>query len=100
MEKTENITKPKKDLTPKTMSIIYIGIIICSTIVLIVLVVFAAIRINENNALLKRQEQIVEQYTELATENENLSDPDYANIYFDDENVYIPSQDIIIEFHG
>jgi hypothetical protein len=97
MEKTK---KEKKPVGGQTMSIIYIvGIVIC-TVVLITLVILASVQRQKYNDLKAREEAVVEEYNALAKEHANLSDPDYAEIYFDGNNIFIPSQDVIIEYHG
>lgn len=82
----------------KTMSIIYIvGMVLCVVLV-VTLVLISAKRIQQNKELKKKEQEIVEKYQELAKENENLKDEDYAQVYFDGENLYIPSKDIVIEY--
>lgn len=82
----------------KTMSIIYIvGMVLCVVLV-VTLVLISAKRIQQNKALKEKEQEIVEKYQELAKENENLKDEDYAQVYFDGENLYIPSKDIVIEY--
>jgi cell division protein FtsL len=96
----EKTIKTKKPIPPQTMSIVYIVIIVCCVVLLITLIVLAGLKVKENQELKAKEEAIVEQYNNLANENENLSDPDYAEVYFDGGKIYIPSQDIIIEYHG
>jgi cytoskeletal protein RodZ len=92
--------KIKNNDKSKKLSILYIVLMSICTALLITLIVFEAIQIQKNQQLKSEEASVVEEYNNLVTENDNLSDPDYAQIYFDGNNIYIPSHDVIIEFHG
>lgn len=92
--------KEKKPMDVKTQKRIYLLI---TSIFVIAAIVFAILFIvfYRNNISLKQKEaQVVEQYNEIAREHENLVDQDYATVYFNGNNVYIPSENIIIRYQG
>lgn len=90
--------KNKENKSKNIMSIIYIAIICLCTITLITLVVISGTKIQENKRLEAKEAEIVKEYEELAKQNENIKNEDYAKVYFDGENMYIPSKNIIIEY--
>lgn len=94
MEKEE---KQKKD-NRKFLSALYVGIIMICSIVFVTLIILSAMKIEENKRLTLREQEIINQYQDLAKENENIKNEDYAKVYFDGENMYIPSKDIVIEY--
>ena len=94
MEKEE---KQKKD-NRKFLSALYVGIIMVCSIVFVTLIILSAMKIEENKRLTLREQEIIDQYQDLAKENENIKNEDYAKVYFDGENMYIPSKDIVIEY--
>ncbi len=83
----------------KGLSILYIAIMAFCTLLLVALVILSAYKIQQNRELKAKEQAVIEKYQDLAKENENLKDEDYARIYFEGENLYIPSKDIIIEYH-
>ena len=40
----------------------------------------------------------MEKYKNVAQENNNIKDQDYADIYFEGNNIFIPYEDVIIEY--
>lgn len=82
----------------KTMSIVYIVVIMLCVVILAVMIAFSGMQISKNAALKLKENEIIQKYEDLAKQSENFKDEDYAQIYFDDQNIYIPSKDIIIEF--
>ncbi len=82
----------------KKLSILYIAIIGLCTVVLVVLVILSAYKIKQNQELKAKEAEIIEKYKNLAKENENIKDEDYARIYFEGDNLYIPAKDIVIEY--
>ena len=53
----------------------------------------------QKNQILKAKEaEIVEKYKNVAQENNNIKDQDYADIYFEGNNIFIPYEDVIIEY--
>lgn len=97
-EKAIKPKKQRKPLSSKTMSIIYIVIIGLCTALLITLVILTANRLQKNKELKAQEQAIQEEYREMAERHENLNDPDYAEVYFNENNMYIPSKDIIVEY--
>lgn len=93
-----NASFQKKAISVKTqrtamlfISAFFVLAVVCLSITLLV--------IYRNNVSLKAQEsQVVDRYNKVAKEHENLVDPDYASVYFDGNNAYIPSDDIVIEY--
>ena len=88
----------KNTRSSKGLSILYISVMVFCSIVLLVLVILSAYKLKENKELKAKEAAIVEKYKDLAKENENIKDEDYARIYLEGENLYIPSKDIIIEY--
>lgn len=80
------------------MSIVYIVVIMLCVVILAVMIAFSGMQISKNAALKLKENEIIQKYEDLAKQSENFKDEDYAQIYFDDQNIYIPSKDIIIEF--
>lgn len=87
-----------KEVSPKFLKMIYIIIISFCLLIIITLSLLLILRVNKNNELKKQAEEIVERYRIEANEFNNKNDPDYAEIYFDGNVMYIPSEDIIIEY--
>lgn len=94
VEKQEH--QPKSS---KTMSIIYISVIFACVALLCIFIILSSLKISEYRSLKARENEIVQKYEELAKDHENFKNEDYAEAYYDNENIYIPSKDIIIEYH-
>ncbi len=89
----------KHALSPKTLKIIYFVVIIFCVVAIALMIIFMSISFNKNQRLKKEADAIVEKYKIEATDHNNKNDPDYAEVYFDDNVIYIPNDNIIIEFH-
>lgn len=96
------MTKEKKPARPmdrvRVLRIVYISIIAVCVGVLAFMITFLCFKYQKNIQLKKQADSIVEKYNKAATEHNNLSDPDYAEIYFDNNVIYIPNEDVVIEF--
>ncbi|MFA6862064.1 MAG: hypothetical protein WCR56_06830 [Bacilli bacterium] len=102
MENTKTVkpVKNKKFITSKQLSVVFI-ILMCLCIALLVtMVILTSIQYSENQRLKAEEDAIIQEYTDLETKNGNLSDEDYASVYFGDGTIYIPYQDVIIDYHG
>ena len=88
----------KKSVSKNTMILIYSIVIAFCVAILVVLLTLTIISINRNKELKAQEAQVVEHYNELAQKEENLADPDYAEVYFDGNIIYIPSEDVVIEY--
>lgn len=82
----------------KTRSIIYIAVMGFCIILLAVMVILSAQQIQKNQILKAKESEIVEKYKNVAQENNNIKDQDYADIYFEGNNIFIPYEDVIIEY--
>ena len=82
----------------KTRSIIYIAVMGFCIILLAVMVILSAQQIQKNQILEAKEAEIVEKYKNVAQENNNIKDQDYADIYFEGNNIFIPYEDVIIEY--
>lgn len=82
----------------KTRSIIYIAVMGFCIILLAVRVIISAQQIQKNQILKAKEAEIVEKYRNVAQENNNIKDQDYADIYFEGNNIFIPYEDVIIEY--
>lgn len=82
----------------RTRSIIYIAVMGFCIILLAVMVIFSAQQIQKNQILKAKEAEIVEKYKNVAQENNNIKDQDYADIYFEGNNIFIPYEDVIIEY--
>ena len=82
----------------KTRSIIYIAVMGFCIILLAVMVILSAQQIQKNQILKAKEAEIVEKYKNVAQENNNIKDQDYADIYFEGNNIFIPYEDGIIEY--
>jgi len=87
-----------QEVTPKFLSIVYLVIILACIALLSTLIVLTALRIDKNNQLKAKEAAIVEKYNNLASTHEQLNDADYAEVYYDDNIMVIPSEDIVIEY--
>ncbi len=103
--KTDIAEEPKvkenvmtKKVTPKFMTIIYTAIIVFCVALVATLSVLTIVRLAKNAQLKAEAEAIVEKYNIEATQHNNKSDPDYAEVYFEGNIMYIPSENIIIEY--
>lgn len=93
--KKENKIKQSNPVLQKKIYLLITGIF--STIAVVFVIAF--IIIYHKNVTLKAQEtQVIEKYNEIAKKHENLVDQDYASVYFDGNNVYIPSENVIIKY--
>ena len=82
----------------RTRSIIYIAVMGFCIILLAVMVIRSAQQIQKNQILKAKEAEIVEKYKNVAQENNNIKDQDYADIYFEGNNIFIPYEDVIIEY--
>ena len=82
----------------RTRSIIYIAVMGFCIILLAVMVILSAQQIQKNQILKAKEAEIVEKYKNAAQENNNIKDQDYADIYFEGNNIFIPYEDVIIEY--
>ena len=82
----------------RTRSIIYIDVMGFCIILLAVMVILSAQQIQKNQILKAKEAEIVEKYKNVAQENNNIKDQDYADIYFEGNNIFIPYEDVIIEY--
>ena len=82
----------------RTRSIIYIAVMGFCIILLAVMVILSAQQIQKNQILKAKEAEIVDQYKNVAQENNNIKDQDYADIYFEGNNIFIPYEDVIIEY--
>lgn len=82
----------------KTRFIIYIAVMGFCIILLAVMVILSAQQIQKNQILKAKEAEIVEKYKNVAQENNNIKDQDYADIYFEGNNIFIPYEDVIIEY--
>ncbi len=89
----------KHALSPRTLKIIYLSVIVFCVVAIALMIIFMSISFNKNQQLKKEADAIVEKYKIEATDHNNKNDPDYAEVYFDDNVIYIPNDNIIIEFH-
>lgn len=88
-----------KGVTPKFMSIIYVGIIVFCVSVVGLLIALTTIRLIQKSKLEKQAQSIIEKYNIEANEHNNKMDPDYAEVYFEGNVIYIPSDDVLIEYN-
>lgn len=95
----ENTKHSNKKATPKFLSVVYICIIGFCVSLVTTLVIMASIKIYSNFQLKKEAEAILEKYRTEANQHNNKADPDFAEIYFEGNVIYIPSENIIIEYH-
>ena len=89
---------PKKGLSVKAQKTILLSTSIALATIVAVLGIAFVIIYKNSISLKSREAQVIDQYNKVAKEHENLVDPDYASVYFDGNNVYIPSDDIVIEY--
>ena len=82
----------------RTRSIIYIAVMGFCIILLAVMVILSAQQIQKNQILKAKEAEILEKYKNVAQENNNIKDQDYADIYFEGNNIFIPYEDVIIEY--
>ncbi len=82
----------------RTRSIIYIAVMGFCIILLAVMVILSAQQIQKNQILKAKEAEIIEKYKNVAQENNNIKDQDYADIYFEGNNIFIPYEDVIIEY--
>ena len=82
----------------RTRSIMYIAVMGFCIILLAVMVILSAQQIQKNQILKAKEAEIVEKYKNVAQENNNIKDQDYADIYFEGNNIFIPYEDVIIEY--
>ena len=95
--KNLKLAKEKK-ATPRFLSIVYIGLITFFVSALIAVITLATIKICDNIKLKKEAEAIVEKYRVEANQHNNRTDPDFAEVYFEGNVIYIPSENIILEY--
>ena len=89
---------PQKALSVKAQKTLLLSTSILFATIVAVLGIALVVNYCNNVSLKAKEAAVIDQYNKVAKEHENLVDPDYASIYFDGNNVYIPSDDIIIEY--
>lgn len=77
---------------------VYISMIAVCCAVVVGLTGAIAFQMVENHRLKEEQKEVIEKFEDLARENENLKDENYAQVYFDGGSMYIPAKDVVIEY--
>lgn len=90
--------KQSRTASNKPRAVLYILVIIFCIVLLAVRVILSAYQIQKNQSLRAKEAAIVEKYKDVAQENNNIKDKDYADVYFDGNNIYIPYEDVILEY--
>lgn len=90
--------KKEKTKQNNSKNIVYILIIVFSLVALISVLFMTVSSMQANKEKKQELDKIQEEFNELATLHENLNDDDYANVYFDGNKQYIPSDKLIIEY--
>lgn len=93
--KTEKESKQTNPTLQKRIYLIITGIFMITAVVFVIIFITMY---NRNIALKAQETQVIEKYNDIAKKHENLVDQDYASVYFDGNNVYIPSENIIIKY--
>lgn len=93
--KTKNESKQTNPTLQKRIYLIITGIFMITAVVFVIIFITMY---NRNVALKAQETQVIEKYNDIAKKHENLVDQDYASVYFDGNNVYIPSENIIIKY--
>jgi len=93
---TVETSQPK----PKNPRLPYIAIIIGSSVVVAVLIIVFCLLFSRHKALVAQQKAIEEQYALIATMHNNLTDEDYAAVYFDGNDIHFDNNNLIIEYQG
>ena len=96
-EASRNSVMTKK-VTARFMTVVFISIIVFCVALVTTLSVLTIMRLSKNAQLKNQADAIVEKYNIEATQHNNKSDPDYAEVYFEGNVMYIPSENIIIEY--
>lgn len=94
MKKNKEIKQTNSTLQKRIYLIITSVFVITAFVFVIVFICMY----NRNLSLKAQETQVIEKYNEIAKKHENLVDQDYASVYFDGNNVYIPSENIIIKY--
>lgn len=94
METSKTSRLPSK----KTRSIVYFSIILFSAVILVIRAALSVYQIQKNHSLKAKEAAIIEKYKDIAQQNNNIKDQDYADVYFEGNNVYIPYEDVILEY--
>lgn len=103
-ETNEVIDASKKDnvmnkkITPKFLTGVYIALIAFMATLIILIATYTILKFKHYNELKAQAEEIREKYNIEAQKKNNMNDSDYADIYFDGDTIYIPSEDVIIEY--
>lgn len=93
MENTKQERIPNKKLP------YILAIVISLTVVITLTIVLISLSLN-NRALKEQQASIIEEYSNIAKMHNNLTDEDYASVYFDGNTIYIPKDNLVIEYGG
>lgn len=88
----------KKHLTKKQQIIVYSVIGFVSLTLLIVLSVILGNLIKDNIEAKREYQNILEVYNELSQEQIKLQDNEYASVYIEEGNRYIPINNIVTEY--
>lgn len=101
-EMTDSGTKQSqhRPISVSTQKKIYFSVAAFFTLLAFSLTIVLLVFYKNNGSLKATEADVIEKYDKVAKDHENLVDPDYAAAYFDGNNVYIPSEDIIIEYQG
>lgn len=94
--KKENVMKRK--ITPKFLTGVYIALIAFMVTLIALIATYTIIKVKHYNDLKAQAEEIKEKYNIEAQKKNNMNDSDYADIYFEGNTIYIPSEDVIVEY--
>ncbi len=90
--------KNKKHLTKKQQIIVYSIIGFVSLSLLITLAIILGHLIKNNIETKREYEKVTQIYSELTQEQIKLQDSEYASVYIEEGNRYIPSNNIVTEY--
>lgn len=97
-DKVEKKQKEKKRLSKKQEIVVYSLIGFFSVVLLAVLGIILGNIINKNIEAKREYNEVLRIYDELTQEQIKLQDSEYASVYIEEGNRYIPSSNIVTEY--
>ena len=97
-KKDKKVQTEKRHLTKKQQIFVYSAVGVFSVVLLIVLGIILGNIITKNIEAKREYVEITQIYDRLTQEQIKLQDSEYASVYIDEGNRYIPSNNIVTEY--
>ena len=97
-KRKDNNDSQKHHLSKKQQIIVYSAVGVFSLVIVIILGIVLGNIISKNIEIKREYAEIIQIYDELTQEQIKLQDSEYASVYIEEGNRYIPSNNIVTEY--